>query len=189
MQVKIEEIQDKGLELDEAIPAAVVDEALTAALGFTRKGTSKLRASLKKLAGHVLLKGGFEATLIAPCKRCVKDVQVELPVKFELNLVPQEKHRDDDDDDGFGEDDGKAPRAGTFELQDADSELFDGKKIDLDHIIREQLVLALPVSVLCKDDCKGLCTQCGEDLNVIECGHVQKIGHIGLAKLKGIKLS
>ncbi len=81
-----------------------------------------------------------------------------------MNLVPQEKKRHDDDDDeggGEGDDDGRAPQAGSFMLADADSEPFDGKTIRLDPIIREQVVLALPVSVLCAEDCKGLCTVCG----------------------------
>jgi len=185
MQVKVEEIQDKGLELNEAIPASVLDEALSATVGFVRKGASSLRAKLKKLAGRVLLTGAFDATVTGPCKRCLKDVSLQLPVKFELTLVAQPK----DDGEGDGDDDGKSPRAGSFKLDEADSEPFDGKTIDLDPIIREQLVLALPVSVLCKDDCKGLCTVCGQDLNEKDCGHTQKIGHVGLAKLKDIKLN
>lgn len=185
MQVKVEEIQDKGLELNEPIPAAVLDEALAASNGFVGKGGSRLHAKLKKLAGRVLLTGSFDANVACPCKRCVKEVQVQLPVKFELTLVAQPKV---DSAAGEGEDDGKSPRAGSFRIDEADSEPFDGKTIHLDPIIREQLVLALPVSVLCKDDCKGLCTVCGDDLNEIACGHEQKIGHVGLAKLKDIKL-
>ena len=49
-------------------------------------------------------------------------------------------------------------------------------------------VLALPVSVICQDDCKGLCTVCGQDLNEKECGCQRKVVDIRLAKLKDIKL-
>ncbi|MBL8958041.1 MAG: DUF177 domain-containing protein [Myxococcaceae bacterium] len=188
MQVKVEEIQDKGLELNEPIPAAVLDEALAASNGFVRKGDSKLKARFTKLAGRVLLTGSFDAAVACPCKRCLKEVAQQVAVKFELNLIAAPKD-DRDDDDGEGEDDGRSVRAGSFRIDEADSEPFDGKKIELDPIIREQLVLALPVSVLCKDDCKGLCTVCGQDLNERDCGHVQKVGHLGLAKLKDIKLN
>lgn len=184
MQVKIEEIQDKGLELNEVIPPDALKDALTE--GFRLKEASKFHARFKRLSGRVLLSGDFEATVVAPCKRCVKDVEVKLPVKFELSLVPQEPV---DDDDGEGEDDGKSPRAGSFRMDETDSEPFDGKTIQLDPIIREQLVLALPVSVLCKDDCKGLCTVCGQDLNEKECGCERKVVDIRLAKLKDIKLN
>lgn len=186
MRVKIEEIQDKGLELNEPIAAAVVDEALAATVGFKRKAAGQLHAKLKKLSGRVLLDGWFETAVVAPCKRCVKDVELSVPVRFELALVPEvKKHHDG----GEGDDDGKAARAGSFRLEDADSEPFDGKTIQLDPIIREQLVLALPVAVLCKDDCKGLCTVCGQDLNEKECGCERKVVDIRLAKLKDIKLN
>ena len=90
MQVKIEEIQDKGLELDEPIPRAVIDVALEGTPGFSfGAAASKLRASFKKFVGRVLMKGSFTATVKAPCKRCVKDVLIEVPVNFDLNLVPQ----------------------------------------------------------------------------------------------------
>jgi uncharacterized protein len=188
MQVKIEEIQDKGLELDEAIPRAVLDPAFEGTPGFSLSETTKLKASFKKFAGRVLLKGAFSASVKAPCKRCVKDVQLSVPVKFELNLVPQAPVRDDDED-GEADDDGKAPRAGSFRLEEVDSEPFDGKTIQLDPIIREQLLLALPVSVVCKDDCSGLCTVCGQDLNEKECGCDRKVVDVRLAKLKDIKLN
>ena len=187
MQVKIEEIQDKGLELNEPIPAAVLDEALAQSGGFKRQGAeARLKAKLKKLSGRVLLEGSFDATVAAPCKRCVKDVELKLPVKFALNLVPEHPSRGDD---AGGDDDGKSPRAGSFRIEEVDSEPFDGKVIQLDPIVREQLLLALPVSVLCKDDCKGLCTVCGQDLNEKECGHERKVVDIRLAKLKDIKLN
>ena len=70
-----------------------------------------------------------------------------------------------------------------------DAEPFDGKTIDLDPIIREQVLLALPVSVLCREDCKGLCTVCGEDLNEKDCGCERKVVDVRLAKLKDIKLN
>lgn len=190
MRVKIEEIQDKGLELNDPIPADVFAAAVEGAAGFKPKSVSKLKASFKKIAGRVLLKGSFEATVTAPCKRCVNDVDLVVPIAFELALVPEEKRaRDDDDESTAGEDDGKAARAGTFSIDDVDSEPFDGKKIELDPIIREQLQLHLPVAVLCKDDCKGICAICGAELNEKECGCERKVVDIRLAKLKDIKLN
>jgi uncharacterized protein len=187
MQVKIEEIQDKGLELNEVISPDTLKEALAGSEGFKLKEASRFHAKLKKLSGRVLLTGDFQATVIAPCKRCVKEVELKLPIKFDMTLVPTQPQRDDED--GEGDDDGKSPRAGSFRMDEADSEPFDGKTIQLDPIIREQVVLALPVSVLCKDDCQGLCTVCGQDLNEKECGHERKVVDVRLAKLKDIKLN
>jgi uncharacterized protein len=43
-------------------------------------------------------------------------------------------------------------------------------QIDLHEMVRQEVELELPVKVICKDDCKGLCPQCGENLNEGSCG-------------------
>jgi uncharacterized protein len=83
------------------------------------------------------------------------------------------------------DDDEQAEMAASFELDEVDAEPFDGKTIDLDQIVREQVLLALPVTVLCREDCKGLCTTCGQDLNEKDCGHSEKKEiDVRLAKLR-----
>ena len=47
----------------------------------------------------------------------------------------------------------------------------DDAHIDLQPLIREYALLEIPIKPLCKPDCKGLCSVCGEDLNVKDCGH------------------
>ena len=57
------------------------------------------------------------------------------------------------------------------ELNESDMQLsvFDGEAIDLDDLVREQILLTLPSRVLCEDDCKGLCPVCGSDRNIVSC--------------------
>jgi uncharacterized protein len=202
MLVKIEEIQEPGLELKESIKPEVLNEALADAGGFALVSSRPLQASFKKLSGQVHLKGTFGATVKAPCRRCLKDVTFDLPVEFALRMVPQKKKREDDEDEALAaatgpgkkrkqkkDDDGQSPLAASFELDEIDAEPFDGKTIDLDPVIREQVLLALPVTVLCREDCRGLCATCGQDLNETDCGHSEKKEvDVRLAKLKDIKL-
>ncbi len=187
MLVKIEEIQDKGLELTEPVSVALLTEALVPSEGFTVIEAGKITVRFKKVAGRVFVNGTMKAELIAPCKRCLKDVGVAVPVNFSLRMVDKTQFdrsgKDEEDDEGNSE------SAGSFDLDQADAEPFDGKTIDLDPIIREQVLLALPVSVLCREDCKGLCTVCGEDLNEKDCGCERKVVDVRLAKLKDIKLN
>jgi uncharacterized protein len=186
MLVKIEEIQDKGLELNEPVSIALLAEALVPSEGFKVIEAGKIALRFKKVAGRVFLNGSMKAELIAPCKRCLKDVNLGVPVAFSLRMVDRtqvDRAASEEDDDGHAE------SAGSFDLDQADAEPFDGKTIDLDPIIREQVLLALPVSVLCREDCKGLCTVCGEDLNEKDCGCERKVVDVRLAKLKDIKLN
>lgn len=209
MLVKIEEIQEPGLELKEAIKPEVFAEALADAGGFELVSSRPLSASFKRVSGQVHLKGAFGAVVKGPCRRCLKPVTLDLPVEFALRMVPEGRRRGDDEDEsgdaqggppgakGAGsrrkrskkDDDGQAPVAASFELDEIDAEPFDGKTIDLDPVIREQVLLALPVTVLCREDCKGLCPTCGQDLNEQDCGHgKEKEVDVRLAKLKDIKL-
>lgn len=202
MLVKIEEIQERGLKRSEPIKPEVLKTALADSEGFALVASSPLQASFKKVSGRVFVEGHFSAELTAPCKRCTKDVPVPVDVAFSLRMIPEPTapRADADDVAGAGaakprryrqkkEDDGLSEMAASFELDEIDAEPFNGKTIDLDPVVREQVLLALPVSVVCGEDCKGLCTTCGQDLNEQDCGHGKiKEVDVRLAKLKDIKL-
>lgn len=194
MLVRIEEIQSGGLELEEPVTRAKLDELLadSAAAGakgqraFSARGDGKLRVRFERLRDGVLLKGELAVSVQAPCKRCLAEVALEVPVRFTLNLVPA--HRLEGADDEDAEDD-KGEAAGSFELNDVDQEPFDGKTIDLDPIVREQVLLALPISVVCDEECKGLCPVCGRNQNEGACSCERKVIDPRLAPLKDIKLN
>lgn len=201
MLVKIEQIKETGLQLNEPIGLGLLGDVLGGAAsgedtGFKPTRPSTLKASLRKVSGGVLLEGQFTAHLASECKRCLGGVELNLPVSFTLNLVPEslatgEDFLDDDENEGSME---KKERVqgesgGSFKLEDADEELFDGKTINLDPIVREQLLLALPMNALCREDCQGLCPQCGINRNEAKCSCELKPVDPRLAPLKNIKLN
>lgn len=200
MLVKIEEIQEPGLELTQPIERKVLEGALAESEGFRLVSSTPLSASFRKVSGQIHVQGSFEASLTGPCRRCTKDVGVLVPVDFSLRMVREIPKPDEDEDDDAPvlpsrrrrqkkEDDEQGELAASFELDEVDAEPFDGKTIDLDPIVREQVLLALPVTVLCREDCKGLCPTCGQDLNDKDCGHSEKKEiDVRLLKLKDIKL-
>jgi uncharacterized protein len=200
MLVKIEEIQEPGLELTQPIERQVLDGALAESDGFRLVSATPLSASFRKVSGQVHVRGSFEASLTGPCRRCTKDVPLSVPVDFSLRMVREAPKAEEDDEPPADakpsrrrrqskDDDDQGEFAASFELDEVDAEPFDGKTIDLDPIVREQVLLALPVTVLCREDCKGLCSTCGQDLNEKDCGHSEKKEiDVRLAKLKDIKL-
>ncbi|AKQ65205.1 hypothetical protein A176_002117 [Myxococcus hansupus] len=199
MLVKVDQIKETGLKLDEPIGLELLGDVLGGAAsgedtGFRATAPSTLKASLRKLSGGVLLEARFSVDVTSPCKRCVTDVSTTVPVSFTLNLVPESLARGDD----FKDDDEKSMEkkersqgesGGSFQLDDVDQEVFDGKSIDLDPIVREQLLLALPMNAVCREDCKGLCSQCGANRNEATCACDTKPVDPRLAPLKNIKLS
>ena len=188
MVVKIEEIREEGLTLHEPIPKVLLEEALTEGrdTGFRVASATELDATFHRVSSSVLVHGSFVAPLLTPCHRCLADVELKLPVTFDLSLMPKKPERGSDEG---SEDDESAEDAGSFRLQDADSEVFDGKTIDLDPIVREQVLLALPMHSVCREDCKGLCGMCGQNLNEKPCGCQPKVVDVRLAVLKDIKLN
>lgn len=189
--INIEQIRDAGLDIDEPIGMELLSEALAdedRENGFHATAPSRLKAHLSKVSGGVLVEGKMSVHVAESCKRCLTEVKKTLPVSFTLNLVPRDGRPDEDEYEG-DEDKGKGERAGSFDLEDADEEFFDGKTIDLDPIVREQVLLALPMDVVCKDDCKGLCPMCGQNLNEKQCGCESRYVDPRFAALKDIKLN
>jgi uncharacterized protein len=197
MLVKIEQIREEGLRLDEPVSTALLQEALDldarsaagADLGFKATAPARLHAFLRKVSGGVLLEGSLDVAATIPCKRCVTDVPLTIPVRFTLNLVPESLVRREEEEAQEAVRGGEGESEGSFDLQDTDEEVFDGKTIDLDPIVREQVLLALPMSVVCREDCQGLCAQCGQNLNEKKCGCEQRVIDPRLAVLKDIKLN
>ncbi len=64
----------------------------------------------------------------------------------------------------------------NVELQKDDliRSVYEGDAVDLDELVREQILLALPTRTLCREECKGLCPECGANLNAGECDCAQK---------------
>jgi uncharacterized protein len=107
-------------------------------------------------SGHeVRLRGKISASAEVDCDRCLKTVALPVETKFDVTYVPTEDYK----------------RSEAAELQEEDLSLsvFDGETIDLDELVREQVLLALPSRALCGEECKGLCPTCGADRNANSC--------------------
>lgn len=96
------------------------------------------------------LEGAADANLEATCSRCL--VPIEAPVHAEF--AEQYFAR-------FGVMSGEALGEAPTDAKSIGSDF----KIDLTPLLREELILATPIALLCRPDCKGLCETCGEDLN------------------------
>jgi uncharacterized protein len=113
--------------------------------------TGRVRRSQKT----VEVDGQFKTTAQVECDRCLKPVDVPVSAEFSLEYVTPEAYAE--------------CSAAELEERDMSLSIFDGESIDVDELVGEQLLLALPSRILCSEDCKGLCPQCGTDRNVKEC--------------------
>ena len=122
---------------------------------FTLATPPLVGGQVDRVGVDIRVRGQLQAQLLAPCDRCLTDVPFVVDAPFDLFYAPDD-----------------ASAKGTeAELQERDLGIafYEGDEIDLDELVREQLALSLPTRVLCREDCRGLCDQCGADLNRETC--------------------
>lgn len=186
MIVLLEEIGDGGLEVGWDLSAEFLSDVLSgegSPTGFAPRLASRLMARLDKVSGRVVLTASAQVVVTGSCKRCVREVPMELPVAFTLNLVKEAgtgREREPEVDEA---------EKVSFDVRAVEEERFDGRRIDLAKIAREQILLALPMNALCAEGCKGLCSVCGKDLNAGECGCERAVLDPRWAGLKDVKLT
>ena len=100
--------------------------------------------------------GRVIARVQVECDRCLRLIEFPVDSGFELEYVTQEDYQ--------------AQQAIELTEDDLDLSVFDGEVIDIDALVTEEILLAVPDHILCKEDCKGICPGCGADRNSVECG-------------------
>ncbi len=121
------------------------------------KGTGDTRLSsdivfdlqLAKVLREVNVSGTIKFTIESLCARCLG--QVGLPLSPPVNLVLSQV---------------STAREGD---EDIDYETYNGEEFDLGNYLRETIAMSLPVKLICSEDCKGLCSNCGANLNLKNC--------------------
>jgi uncharacterized protein len=185
MRVNIDEIKDVGLERRWDVTREDLDAMVEGdRSGWRARGPAHVGARLEKLERRVVLRATAQAELRAQCGRCLKAIEAEVPVDFVLTLVPADEY---EEQGRRREDAPHHPVGGSFAAREAEEDVYRGKTIELDPLLREQILLALPAYPVCRDECKGLCSACGNDLNERECGCDRKVPDprwAGLAKVK-----
>jgi uncharacterized protein len=119
------------------------------------------------------LEGTAKTELELPCSRCLEPFRMPVDAPFDLRYLPASDMSKDEE----------------REVQDEDLETsyYRDDQIDLNELLREQFYLALPMKPLCREDCQGLCPQCGTNLNTGTCDCASEWVDPRLAALKNIK--
>jgi len=135
---------------------------------------------------HAFATGTFRGELTVACSRCVNPVILKIDENLRVTFLPRHELPDDDAEDDRA-DDADEDEGVVVNEEDIDVFPFDGERIDLEPLLREQFVLAVPFAPLCAETCKGLCPQCGIDRNTASCTCEPPIDP-RLAPLKGLKI-
>jgi len=104
----------------------------------------ELDLRLEAVMEGVLVTGSASAELAGECARCLEPIDDEIDVRFQELFVYDGQDYSSEEDDGVS--------------------MLEGDLLDLEPLLRDAVVLALPFQPLCEDDCPGLCTECGARL-------------------------
>jgi uncharacterized protein len=120
-------------------------------------GPVDLSMDVQKLSGNAFgVVGHVRTKLELVCSRCLEPFQVPVDAAFELRYVPQTENTGD----------------GESEIAEDDltTAYYRDGLLDIADLLREQFQLALPMKPLCSEACRGLCPECGVNLNRSDCG-------------------
>lgn len=118
-------------------------------------GPPSLSMRVSRNGNEVRLLGKINATAEVDCDRCLKTVSLPIEADFDVKYVPTEDYT--------------PTEAAELQEEDLSVSFFDGETIDVDELVREQVLLNMPARALCGDECKGLCPVCGTDRNTNSC--------------------
>jgi DUF177 domain-containing protein len=182
--LNVDALEEANQPFEADLPREFLDRVLSAEppTEFHAGGAAHLRGNATKLGRKVLVRTRFQVPLAGQCKRCLKPVRLEEPVELIRTYVPEDQAVNAPGEHRSGE------AEGSFDPGLADEESYAGKEIDLSSAVREQILLQIPSSPLCREDCLGLCPKCGKDLNEGECGCDRAVMDPRWAVLKGIQL-
>ncbi len=163
MEILVEDIPEEGLSIRASETDRWLTESLRDALGeaFCDDGHAALDLQLLRVEQNVTLEGELSLTTHRPCDRCLVRFEERLAVPLHAVLAPlYESRRQQEREEGLGVD---------VVREDLEFGFYEGDRIDLADVIRENVLLDAPMKHLCREDCAGLCPRCGRNLNEGPC--------------------
>ncbi|HIC92445.1 MAG TPA: hypothetical protein EYP21_10395 [Syntrophaceae bacterium] len=170
MKIKCEDIGDSGLTSsflkDVDWLNELISDLKTKDFSFSKPMNLTLTAT--RSGGNIFIRGKIKTTVILSCARCLESFEYPVNTDMNLTFVPASE------------------RPLQVEDTPAELEFYEGDTIDLSKDMRDQILLAIPLKPLCKDSCKGLCPQCGVNLNMESCNCHRVTFHSKFEILRGL---
>jgi uncharacterized protein len=109
----------------------------------------EVSGTVQDMAGYMTLAIHAEIPYQTMCARCLTDVNGTFSVELNRDVAQKEQLQDEEEQERYA--------------------LIENRKLDLENVISQELLLSFPSKFLCKEECRGLCVRCGKDLNLGPC--------------------
>lgn len=152
MFLDVKELAVRKARIRKSYPPGTLDFHTTE---FRHLEPLEVRATAELVEGQIRIHGHLHTRIELPCARCLETVIEDVVRDFDLFYRPVETI-------ARGEED-------QLDLEDTEIGFFQGEGMFLADVLAEQVNLAIPMKVICRGDCRGLCPHCGANLNANEC--------------------
>ena len=155
MFLSVKEMEVRKVRFDETFEPGQIElasENLEQVTPLHAVGSAEM---LKNTGGEVRVQGRYTVEFTAPCDRCLVTARHPLDAGFDLFYQPAATIARDEE----------------IEIDEGEAEIgfYEGGGLELEDILREQILLALPMQRVCSEDCKGICPVCGKNRNQSAC--------------------
>ncbi len=156
MFLSIREMEQRKLIFDETFAPGVLeflDGKLKQLTPLRVAGTAEL---VSESLGEVRVRGTLDVEMETECDRCLEPARLPIQADFDLYYEPVNR----------------LERAEEVEIGTRETEVgfYEGDGLELKDILRERVLLALPMQRICREDCRGICPACGQNRNQRDCG-------------------
>jgi len=178
MLIEIAELELHPIDFQEEFPPDAIDlgaevRQITVLKTSGRAQLVEEHHGKRNIIKDIRLQGDLATTLELPCARCLDPVVQKVARSFDLLYRP------------LGTDAGNEELSVT--AAEAEIGYYQGEGLLLEDTVREQVLLSVPLKVVCREDCKGLCPGCGRNWNQGPCDCKAKTTDPRLAVLKDIR--
>lgn len=158
MKFKLEDIPPEGLDAVFTENEGPLNERLggeTALTGIHFTEPIEVQVRLTRSGATVMVNSRVEAKAKATCVRCLEPFSLTLTAHYPISLKPKPNS--------------PPPEEVELNRQDLETDFYVGEEIDLTPVVQDQVLLAIPQKIVCREDCRGLCQRCGKNLNRETC--------------------
>ena len=152
MFLDVKELAVHKIRLRQSYAPGSVDYHTT---DFRQVEPLEVHAEAELVEGQIRISGELHTRLEMVCARCLEPVTEEVSREFDLFYRPPQSITREEEV--------------RLKLDDTEIAFFEGDGLFLADVLAEQVLLAIPMKVICRSDCRGLCPHCGANLNTDEC--------------------
>ena len=178
MLLEIRELELHPVDFQEEFAPGAIDLGQDMQQSGQLKTTGRAQLVEEHHGKHQIIKdirvnGNLNGKVEVACARCLEPVTQNIKRDFDLLYRPQ------------GSDAGREELSVTS--AEAEVSYYQGEGVLLEDVVREQVLLAVPLKTICREECKGLCPHCGKNLNQEQCSCEEPLGDPRWNALKEIR--